>query len=105
MIYKLTLSKEADTRLMVDKTTKQVFYVKNVVKRAENQTQDVFVSTNYDGIAVDESNQASEDQPRRSLNLSGLGWSRHILEQFFVTEKLERRTTIHYDFCQDDANL
>ena len=28
IVYKLTLSKEADTRLMVDQRTGQVFYVK-----------------------------------------------------------------------------
>jgi len=36
IIYKLTLSKESDTKLMVDKRTSQVFYVKNVFKRNAN---------------------------------------------------------------------
>ena len=43
--------------------------------------------------------------PRKSINLSGLDWSRRIVEQFIVTEKFERHPSVYYDLYQTERKL
>ena len=66
---------------------------KNVIKR------NAVVSGNINEINIDELVEERDETPRGSLNLSQLGWSRQIVEQFIVTDSFEKRSTVYYEFC------
>jgi len=54
IIYKIALYKEADTRLMVDKISGQVFYVKNVINKNANKDGSSFLNTEINDNDIDE---------------------------------------------------
>ena len=64
IIYKLTLSKVADTRLMVDRMTGEIYYVKNVIKRNASNSRSAHLSTNINEVDIEELVEERDAQPR-----------------------------------------
>lgn len=84
---------------MVDNKTGQVFYVKNVIKKSATQGLTSDFNTGINDQDIEEIAEERNAQPRGSLKLRDLGWSRQIVEQFLVTDTFERRSTVFYEFC------
>ena len=54
IIYKIALYKEAHTRLMVDKISGQVFYVKNVINKNAHKDGSSFLNTEINDNDINE---------------------------------------------------
>lgn len=87
VIFKITLSKEAQVRLLVDKMTGQVYYIKSKIKVGKSTTNTTHESDQLETLQDDVENapeylmSMTEELPS---NLYDPGWNRRIIEQFLM---------------------